>query len=104
MGSTGKIVTIFGATGNQGGAVARSLLRNPEFRVRAITRNPSSEHSKALRVLGAEVIRGDGFKPHDMEAAFKGSWGAFININSDDKASLQRLFYLLSVYCVEFLT
>jgi uncharacterized protein YbjT (DUF2867 family) len=97
MGSTTKIVTIFGATGNQGGSVARSLLRNPEFRVRAITRNSLSEPSKALQFLGAEIVQADGFRPHEMEATFKGSWGAFININSDDKVSLERIPSLFSI-------
>lgn len=79
------IIAVYGATGNQGGSVARSLLQNPSFRVRAITRNPSSEASRGLASLGAEVIQADGFHRDEMLAAFKGAWGAFININSDDK-------------------
>ena len=78
-------IAIIGATGNQGGSVARSLLQNPSFRVRAITRNPSSESSLTLASSGAVVVQADGFHPEGMRAAFQGAWGAFVNTNSDDK-------------------
>ncbi|OJD12176.1 hypothetical protein AJ78_07188 [Emergomyces pasteurianus Ep9510] len=81
-----KIVTVFGATGNQGGSVAKSLLGNKEsFRVRGITRNPESERSKELVELGALAVKADGFNRAEMIDAFRGAWGAFVNINSDDK-------------------
>ncbi|KAJ6119518.1 hypothetical protein N7523_003798 [Penicillium sp. IBT 18751x] len=80
-----SLITVFGATGNQGSSVVRSLLQNPSFRVRAITRNPSSPASQALAAAGAEVVQADGFRAEEIRAAFEGSWGAFININSDDK-------------------
>lgn len=85
MSTTCKTVTVFGATGNQGGAVVRSLLANPDFRVRAVTRNPRSERSQALQSLGAEIVQADGFDGPTIQAAFEGSWGAFVNINSGDK-------------------
>lgn len=80
-----SLITVFGATGNQGSSVARSLLQNPSFRVRAITRTPSSTTSQSLATAGAEVVQADGFKADEIRAAFEGSWGAFVNINSDDK-------------------
>ena len=81
-----RVVTIFGATGNQGGSVARSLLRNTSFKIRAITRNPSSSAGRALASAGADVLKADGFKHSELLDAFKGSWGAFVNINSNDPA------------------
>lgn len=80
------VIAIIGATGNQGGAVARSLLQNPSFKVRAITRNASSEASKALASAGAEVVQASGFNLREMAVALKGAWGLYVNINSDDKA------------------
>jgi uncharacterized protein YbjT (DUF2867 family) len=52
--------TIFvtGATGNQGGAVAKSLINNG-FRVKALTRNLNSPHAQNLKKLHAEIIQGD---------------------------------------------
>ncbi|KAE8415646.1 hypothetical protein BDV36DRAFT_220920 [Aspergillus pseudocaelatus] len=85
MGSDRKLITIFGGTGKQGGSVAHSLLQSPDFRVRVITRNPQSDASRKLAALGAEIVHGDGFRGDEMLSAFSGSWGAFVNINSDDK-------------------
>ncbi|RDA95131.1 hypothetical protein CP533_1864 [Ophiocordyceps camponoti-saundersi (nom. inval.)] len=80
-----SLIAVFGATGKQGGAVARSLLQNKaDFRVRAITRNPNSEASRALAEAGAEVVQADGFDGQQMRRAFQGCWGCFVNLNSDD--------------------
>lgn len=79
------VIAVVGATGNQGGSVARSLLQNPAFTVRAITRDPASKASRELASSGAEVIQADGFDAQSMLAAFRGAWGAFVNLNSDDK-------------------
>ncbi|GFF22618.1 hypothetical protein IFM61606_08567 [Aspergillus udagawae] len=81
-----SLITVFGATGNQGGAVVRSLLQNPSFTVRALTRNPSSAASQTLAAQGAEIYQADGFSSESMLKAFSGSWGVFVNINSDDQA------------------
>lgn len=51
-------VLVAGATGQQGGAVARALL-DRGHRVRALTRRPQSEAAEQLRLLGAEVLAGD---------------------------------------------
>lgn len=79
-----RIVAIVGATGNQGGSVARSLLQNPSFKVRGITRNASSEPSKVLASLGADIVQANGFHRGDMLTALKDAWGLYINVNSDD--------------------
>ena len=79
-----SLIAVVGATGKQGGSVARSLLANTSFRVRAITRNPDSETSQSLASLGTELFKADGFVRKEILAAFKNVWGAFINLNSDD--------------------
>ncbi|KAF3893335.1 putative NmrA family transcriptional regulator [Trichophyton interdigitale] len=80
-----RIIAIVGATGNQGGSVARSLLQNPSFKVRAITRDPSSKASQTLASAGAEVVQANGFNNEEMLRAFDGAWGFYVNLNSDDK-------------------
>ncbi|CAN5199510.1 NmrA/HSCARG family protein [soil metagenome] len=67
--------TIFvtGATGNQGGAVARHLLFN-NFKVKALTRHQNSEAAVRLQKAGAEVVQGDlndpsSFKKHLQDVA-----------------------------------
>ncbi len=52
------LVLVTGATGKQGGAVARHLIRT-ETSLRVLTRNPDSERARTLSAAGAEVVAGD---------------------------------------------
>ncbi|KAH6677070.1 NAD-P-binding protein [Halenospora varia] len=73
-----KLIAVTGATGNQGGSVAKLLLKYPkEYRVRAITRDAHSIPSKALEDLGAEIVQADLTKPETLPAAVDGCWGVF---------------------------
>lgn len=87
--SSQKLITVYGATGNQGGSVIASLLQNKNsgFSLRGITRNVESEKAKALAEQGVEVVKADGFVKEQVIEAFRGSWGVFVNTNSDDPVS-----------------
>ena len=76
MSNTHRLVLVSGATGKQGGAVARELLARG-FRVRALTRKPDSDAATALAGLGAEVVQGDLDDEASVRAALDGVWGAF---------------------------
>jgi len=71
-----KSILVTGATGHQGGAVARELLARGH-RVRAMTRKPQSEPAKALADLGAEVVAGDFDDEASVAKALSGAWGVF---------------------------
>ena len=73
---SGAVILVTGATGQQGGSVARQLLA-AGHNVRAMTRNPDSEAAKALAGLGAEVVQGDLNDPVSLERAMQGAWGVF---------------------------
>lgn len=79
--ATGRLVTIYGATGVQGGTVIRSMLDNKAkaFVLRAVSRNPDSDEAMRIAGLGVEVVKGDGMVKHEMVRAFKSSWAVFIN-------------------------
>jgi len=64
-----KLVLIFGATGNIGGATARELLKRG-WHVRAVTRTPGSDKAEALAMLGAEVVQGDMEDRASLEVVF----------------------------------
>lgn len=55
-----KIISVFGATGNQGGSVIRAILNDSklssEFKIRGITRDTSKPASKALEAKGVEMV------------------------------------------------
>ena len=72
-----KTILVFGATGAQGGSVARHLLSRGKFAVRAFTRNASSEAAQALRAAGAEIVEGNLDDRASIDAALEGCYGAF---------------------------
>ncbi|MFB6992398.1 NmrA/HSCARG family protein [Streptomyces sp. NPDC056230] len=69
-------IAVLGATGGQGGAVARALLEAGHG-VRAVVRDPGSGRAKALAVAGAEVVPGDLFDAASLAEAFRGTTAAF---------------------------
>ena len=72
----GRLVLVTGATGQQGGAVARSLLGRG-FGVRALTRDPEKPEAKVLAESGAEVARGDLEDRSSLDRALEGVYGVF---------------------------
>lgn len=76
MAAAGKTVLVFGATGQQGGAVAAAL-RTHGWPVRALVRDPSSDKAAKLRALGVEVVAGDLADPASIGAAMSGVYGVF---------------------------
>ena len=51
-----SIITVFGSTGQQGGAVVKSLLQAGNFKVRAITRNANTDKAKVLAALNNVTV------------------------------------------------
>eukprot|EP01027_Heterolobosea_sp_BB2_P025318 GEZU01038851.1.p1 GENE.GEZU01038851.1~~GEZU01038851.1.p1 ORF type:complete len:289 (-),score=117.09 GEZU01038851.1:217-1083(-) len=82
-----KTIVVLGATGSQGGAVARALLRTNKFHVKAVTRDPTKPAAEELRKLGAEVVKGDMNDKQRLVEIFRGAWGVF---------SVQQFWELLS--------
>ncbi len=78
-----KILAVIGATGAQGGGLARAILadRDGPFALRAITRNPDGDKARELAAMGAEVVAGDADDPTGLDAAFAGAYGAFCVTN-----------------------
>jgi uncharacterized protein YbjT (DUF2867 family) len=71
-----RTIVVTGATGRQGGAATRHLL-NDGWRVRALTRDPTSAKARALAERGAEVVRGDMGDPATLRPAFAGAYGVY---------------------------
>jgi uncharacterized protein YbjT (DUF2867 family) len=71
-----SIILVTGATGKQGGAVARELLSHG-YKVRAMTRKPAGPESRALAALGAEIVQADLDQPATLDEALAGVWGVF---------------------------
>ena len=71
-----KIIAVTGATGQQGGAIARKLLTDG-WKVRALTRDVEKPAAQELKALGAEIVPGDMDDRAQLEAAFNGAYGVF---------------------------
>jgi uncharacterized protein YbjT (DUF2867 family) len=56
--TTKRSVLVTGATGQQGGAVARALLSRGH-RIKALTRKPDSDAARGLASAGADIVPGD---------------------------------------------
>src|SRR5215211_8992041 len=71
-----KVIAVTGATGQQGGAVARKLL-DDGWKVRALTRDTDKPAAQELASLGAEIVAGDMEDRAQLDSAFKDVYGVF---------------------------
>lgn len=92
--SAKKLVTVFGATGNQGGSILSAILNNPilskEFTVRAITRDTNSNKAKDLQTKypsDLTLATANLDDPASLKAALSGSYGVFAVTNFWEKMS-----------------
>ncbi|KAJ7330357.1 hypothetical protein DFH08DRAFT_312583 [Mycena albidolilacea] len=76
--SSSRIVSVFGATGQQGASVVQSLLKDGTFSARAITRDPKSEAALKLQQQGAEVVQADTVDKASLVNALRGSEAVFM--------------------------
>ncbi len=74
-------ILITGATGQQGGAIAKELLARGH-KIVAMTRHPEGEKAEALRKAGATVVRGNFDDEESLRRCLKGMWGTFAMQNT----------------------
>lgn len=72
-----QLILVTGATGNQGGAVARHLLQRGNFTVRAFVRDQNKPAAQALKQAGAELVSGDFGSRASLDRALQGVNGVF---------------------------
>ncbi|KAF2708052.1 NAD(P)-binding protein [Pleomassaria siparia CBS 279.74] len=75
--SSKALLVVFGATGNQGGSVAHTVLDDAElsqrYSVRAITRDVNNPKAQALKSKGAQVVQADLADASTLSAALQGA-------------------------------
>jgi uncharacterized protein YbjT (DUF2867 family) len=78
-----KIIAVVGATGSQGGGLARAILDDPDgpFTLRALTRHADSPKAKEFAARGAEVVEANLDDEASVRTAFDGAYGAFVVTN-----------------------
>lgn len=93
-----KVITVFGATGAQGGSVANVFLNDPKLRsdwtVRAVTRDVTKDSAKKLKDAGAEVVAADLNDKATLVKAMDGAFAVFAVTNywekMDDKLEIRQ--------------
>ncbi len=71
-----RTILVTGATGQQGGAVVRSLSARG-WKVRALVRDPAKPTAQQLAKNNIELIQGDLFTTASLEEALNGVYGVF---------------------------
>jgi uncharacterized protein YbjT (DUF2867 family) len=86
------IITVFGATGAQGGGLARALLADADrhFAVRAVTRRPDGAAARALAQAGAQVVLADLDDGASVLRALEGAYGAYLVTNFWEHLSAEK--------------
>ncbi len=86
-----KILTVFGATGVQGGSVVKTVLAHAglskEYKIRAITRDPTKPSAQALASQGVEPVEADLDHAESIQRAIAGSYAVFAVTNYWEKQS-----------------
>jgi len=74
-----KVIAVVGATGQQGGGLARAILSDPagEFAARVLTRDANSAKAKEFARAGAEVVAANVDDVESLKKAFEGAHGAY---------------------------
>ncbi|KAL4898337.1 hypothetical protein BDV59DRAFT_3214 [Aspergillus ambiguus] len=90
-----KTIAIVGATGNQGMSVARTFLSLGDWKVRCLTRNPTSPTAQGLASEGAVIVKADLSEIESLSSAFEGAhvifsntdfWGPYRSSGDNQKA------------------
>ena len=71
-----KTILVTGATGRQGGAVVRHLLKK-KWSVNALTRNPDSPSARSLSKKSVEIVEGNMDDADSLIKAITGTYGVF---------------------------
>jgi uncharacterized protein YbjT (DUF2867 family) len=73
IGTMTKLICILGVTGNQGGSVAHRFLKDPNYHVRGLTRNPASPAAQKLALQGVDIVQADLDDAESLIPAFTGA-------------------------------
>ncbi|KAG4433437.1 hypothetical protein IFR05_011083 [Cadophora sp. M221] len=92
--STKKVLVVFGVTGNQGGSVVDSILKDPiiaeQFEIRGITRDPTKPSAVVLGEKGISLLKADLDDKDSVRAALKDAHTVFAVTNWQEVLNKER--------------
>lgn len=74
-----------------GGSVVAYLQKDPQFNIRAVSRNPDSAAAKALAAKGIEVVKAEASDLQSCIKVMKGAWGVFAVTDCGYKNGVSRV-------------
>lgn len=85
-------IAVIGATGAQGGGLAKAILDDParRFVLRALTRKPDGAAARAIAARNAEVVAADTDDEESLVRALRGAYGLFAVTNFWEHLSPER--------------
>lgn len=76
-----KLITVFGATGNQGGSIIDVILSNStlkeKYAIRGVSRNADSASSQELTEKGVEMVSATLNDTQALRTAVRGAYGVY---------------------------
>jgi uncharacterized protein YbjT (DUF2867 family) len=92
MSNSNKVIAVIGATGAQGGGLARAILADAGsgFALRALTRKVDADNARVLAAAGAAVVAADSDEEASLVRALEGAHGAFFVTNFWEHFSPER--------------
>ncbi|KAI1105971.1 NAD(P)-binding protein [Jackrogersella minutella] len=97
--SSPRLIAVIGGTGAQGIPVVRGLVQSGAYTVRALTRDPSSARFRELQSYGpVEPVVGTFASETDLRATFRGTWGAFVNIDGFNSGEKSEIYWTIRAY------
>ncbi|KUJ17377.1 NAD(P)-binding protein [Mollisia scopiformis] len=89
-----KLLVVFGATGNQGGSVLTTVLKDSvlseQFKLRGITRDPSKASAATWTAKGVQMVKGDLEDKESLRAAIKDAYAVFAVTNWQEVLDKER--------------
>ncbi|EAS29203.1 uncharacterized protein CIMG_07949 [Coccidioides immitis RS] len=106
-----KLICVVGVTGNQGGSVAERFSKDPNYRVRGLTRNPDSPAAQKLASQGVEIVKANLDDASTLIPAFAGAnvifsvtnyWEPFFRPDCRQRAAEKGISCRKYAYDVEY--
>jgi uncharacterized protein YbjT (DUF2867 family) len=97
--TTTPTVFVIGGTGAQGIPVIQGLVHDNAYKVRALTRDPTSARSKTLQSLGdVELVKGTFANEESLHQGFRGCEYAFVNIDGFNSGEKTEMYWAIRAY------
>jgi uncharacterized protein YbjT (DUF2867 family) len=99
MASTTPKAFVIGGTGAQGIPVIQGLVHDNAYKVRVLTRDPTSARSKTLQTLGdVELVKGTFANEDTLHQGFRGCEYAFVNIDGFNSGEKTEMYWAIRAY------